>query len=123
MNTNSNASLIQQHNLVVSLDGGKTLTLKGRASIGAAWGVTAEISYTCIAFTKEDAAPFLVNLRGKQVRIERSIDTKFGTVTAQKFEETSMLTGFCYILRLRIRLESESGIPQTQTNYEKAFKS
>lgn len=123
MPTNSNSSLLQQHKLYTEIDGGKTITINGRSSVGGSWGVTAELSFTSVAFSMEAAAPFLLNLRGKKVRIERSIDTKYGTVTHQKFEETAMLTGMCYILKLIIRLETESGIPQTQTNYEAAFQS
>lgn len=123
MSVNSNASLVQQHRLYVEADGGKTLVIDGRASVGGSWGTTAELSFSAVAFTQDAAAPFLLNLRGKKVRIERSIDTKFGTVTNQKFEETAMLTGVCYVLKLIIRLETESGIPQVQTNHEVAFQS
>lgn len=115
-------SQIQQHKLYVELDGGKTHTIRGRTSVSGSWGATAEISFTSVTFDPRDAAIFLVNLRGKQVRIERSIDEKFGTVINQKFEETAMLTGLCYVLRLVIRLETESGIPQNQSNAEVAFR-
>lgn len=120
---NSNMSRIQTHKVFVDLDNGKTAIINGRSSVTGEWSVTSEISFTAVVFKKEDAAVFLVNLRGKRVRIERSIDIKYGTIQTQKFEETSMLTGMCYILKLTIRLESESGIPQVQTNGEVAFRS
>ena len=119
----SNKSQILQHKLYVELDGGKTHMIRGRSSVSGNWGTTAEISFTAVTFDPRDAAIFLVNLRGKQVRIERSLDEKFGTIVNQKFEETAMLTGLCYALRLVIRLETESGIPQIQTNAEVAFRS
>jgi hypothetical protein len=120
---NSNMSKIQTHKVFVDLDNGKTAIILGRSSIMGDWNVTSEISFTSVVFKKDDAAIFLVNLRGKRVRIERSIDIKYGTITTQKFEETPMLTSVCYVLKLTIRLESESGIPQVQTNGEVAFRS
>ena len=118
----SNLSRIQTHRLQVPLDGGKTVTIMGRSTIGGNWGVTGEISFSAVAFDREAAAPFMVNLRGKHVRLERSTDAKVGTVTNQKFEETPMLTGLCYVLKLVIRLEAETGIPQVQSNHEVAFR-
>lgn len=118
----NNISRIQTHKLYVMLDGGKEYMIPCRSTIGGNWGVTGTISVTAVAFSKEDAAVFLVNLRGKSVRLERSVDVKTGTITQYKFEETPMLTGTCYVLKLVVRLEEESGIPQKQTNFEMAFR-
>ena len=118
----SNTSRLQTHSVTLALDSGKIATIPGRSTVGGNWAVTGEVSFTSVAFSKEDAAIFLVNLRGKQVKLERSMDVKAGTITRQKFEESAMLTGLCYVLRLAIRLEEESGIPQRQTQGEVAFR-
>lgn len=120
---NTNISRIQTHKLYVRLDNGVEALILGRSTVGGNWSVTGEISFSAVAFSKEDAAVFLVNLRGKHVRLERSIDVKIGTITAQKFEETPMLTSMCYVLKLIIRMEEESGIAQKQTSGEVAFRS
>ena len=117
-----NLSRLQTQKLNVRLDNGREATIMGRSSVGGNWGTVGDVSFTAVAFAKDDAAIFLVNLRGKKVKLERTLDTKSGTITNQKFEETAMLTGMCYILKLIIRLEEETGIPQRQTNGEVAFR-
>lgn len=121
--SNTNVSRIQTHKLYVRLDNGVEALILGRSTVGGNWSVAGEISFSAVAFSKEDAAVFLVNLRGKRVRLERSIDVKIGTITTQKFEETPMLTSLCYVLKLVIRMEEESGIAQKQTSGEVAFRS
>ena len=118
----SDLSRVQTHRLNVPLNNGKEAVIMGRSSVGGNWGTTGEISFSAVAFDREAAAPFMVNLRGKHVRLERSTDVKVGTITNQKFEETPMLTGLCYVLKLVIRLEAETGIPQVQSNNEVAFR-
>lgn len=116
-------SRVQTHLLQVRLDNGKTVEIKGRSAIGGNWGVTGVISFTAVAFAKDDAAIFLVNLRGKEAKLLRNIDAKTCSIVQQKFEETAMLTGMCYVLKLALRLDDESGIPQKQSNVEVAFRS